>query len=249
MASLACGKASAAAFSGVSWIAGAYGQERRSAGPRQAGGLTGVEMHTAGDVQRRARALAGEPMRFKAERLAIRDVILVTPHRIVDARGYFMETYRASDFAGLGVAAAFVQDNHVMSAERGTMRGLHFQRPPQAQAKLVRAVRGAIFDVAVDLREGSPATAAGWAATLRREGGEQLFVPRGFAHGYCTLEPATRGRLQVRRLLRRRARGRLSLRRSDAGHRLAGRGGRGRAVRARTARCRRLQISPPPFGT
>ncbi len=130
-------------------------------------------------------------MRFKAERLAIRDVILVTPHRIVDARGYFMETYRASDFAGLGVAAAFVQDNHVMSAERGTLRGLHYQRPPQAQAKLVRAVKGAIFDVAVDLREGSDSYGRWVGRRLSAEGGEQLFVPRGFAHGYCTLEPAT----------------------------------------------------------
>ena len=130
-------------------------------------------------------------MRFKAERLAIPDVILIRPNRLVDRRGYFMETYRASDFAALGIGTNFVQDNQAMSADRGTIRGLHFQIPPKAQAKLVRVVAGAIFDVAVDLRTSADSYGRWVGAELSAEGGEQLFIPRGFAHGYCTLQAGT----------------------------------------------------------
>src|SRR5476651_683906 len=94
-------------------------------------------------------------MHYQSENLAIAGLILVTPKRHVDARGYFMETYRTSAFEELGIRATFIQDNQVLSVERGTIRGLHFQRPPWAQAKLIRVLKGAIYDVAVDLRQGS----------------------------------------------------------------------------------------------
>jgi dTDP-4-dehydrorhamnose 3,5-epimerase len=130
-------------------------------------------------------------MRFQFKPLAIPDVILITSARSVDARGYFSETYRASAFEEFGVRAMFVQDNQSMSIERGTVRGLHFQRPPKAQGKLISVLKGAIFDVAVDLRQSSR-TYGNWVGTtLSAEGGEQLFVPRGFAHGFCTLDPCT----------------------------------------------------------
>jgi dTDP-4-dehydrorhamnose 3,5-epimerase len=130
-------------------------------------------------------------MRFSCERLAIPDVILVKPARFGDARGYFMETYRASWLAELSVAVDFVQDNQAMSLDRGTVRGLHYQKPPGAQAKLIRVIKGVIFDVAVDLRPGSDSYGRWVGTTLTAETGEQLFVPRGFAHGYCTLEAGT----------------------------------------------------------
>jgi dTDP-4-dehydrorhamnose 3,5-epimerase len=130
-------------------------------------------------------------MNFLSKPLAIPDVILIKPNRFVDRRGYFMETYRASDFGELGIGATFIQDNQAASVERGTLRGLHFQRPPRTQAKLIRVIKGTIFDVAVDLRRGSK-TFGRWAGvTLSAERGEQVFVPRGFAHGYCTLDPDT----------------------------------------------------------
>jgi dTDP-4-dehydrorhamnose 3,5-epimerase len=130
-------------------------------------------------------------MRFTATELAIPGVLLVNSRRYEDSRGYFMETYRARTFEDLGMPAVFVQDNQALSREAGTIRGLHYQAPPHAQAKLVRAIRGAVFDVAVDLRRGS-ATFGRWvSATLTADAGKQLFVPAGFAHGYCTLEPDT----------------------------------------------------------
>lgn len=124
-------------------------------------------------------------------RLAIPDVILVTPVRFGDDRGYFSETYKASAFRAFGLDPVFVQDNESLSRPVGTIRGLHFQRPPNAQAKLVRAVSGAVFDVAVDIRKGSPTFGRWVGATLTGAGGEQLYVPHGFAHGFCTLEPDT----------------------------------------------------------
>ena len=119
--------------------------------------------------------------------LAIPEVLLITPKRHGDARGWFSETWSRKTFAELGVAADFVQDNQAFSSRKGTIRGLHFQQAPHAQAKLVRALRGAIYDVAVDVRQGSPSYGRWVAAELTAEGGEQLFVPRGFAHAYCTL--------------------------------------------------------------
>jgi dTDP-4-dehydrorhamnose 3,5-epimerase len=129
--------------------------------------------------------------KFAFEPLAIPVVVLVRPKKFGDARGYFMETYNAEAFAAAGIAASFVQDNHSLSAARGVVRGLHFQVPPTPQAKLVRVLKGSIFDVAVDLRMGSPSFGRWCAATLTAEGAEQLFVPRGFAHGFCTLESGT----------------------------------------------------------
>jgi dTDP-4-dehydrorhamnose 3,5-epimerase len=113
---------------------------------------------------------------------------LVVPRRHRDARGWFTETYNRDTFAALGIASVFVQSSHSLSTQPFTVRGLHFQAPPRVQEKLIRCIRGRIFDVAVDIREGSP-TYGRWAGTeLSAEGGEQLFVPAGFAHGFMTLE-------------------------------------------------------------
>jgi dTDP-4-dehydrorhamnose 3,5-epimerase len=119
--------------------------------------------------------------------LDIPDVLVIAPKRFSDTRGYFIETYVTDEFRRLGIAAEFVQDNEAGSLRGGTIRGLHFQRGEHAQAKLVRVIAGAIFDVAVDLRQGSPTRGRWVGATLSAESGEQLFMPRGFAHGYCTL--------------------------------------------------------------
>jgi dTDP-4-dehydrorhamnose 3,5-epimerase len=116
-------------------------------------------------------------------------VKLVRPRRLGDERGWFMETFNAARYAELGIDCAFVQDNHSMSRDVGVLRGLHWQAPPYAQAKLVRCVRGRIWDVAVDVRAGSP-TFGNWvAAELTGNNGHQLFIPVGFAHGFVTLEP------------------------------------------------------------
>jgi dTDP-4-dehydrorhamnose 3,5-epimerase len=122
----------------------------------------------------------------------IADVRLLVPKRHIDARGWFSELWRRDALAAAGIAVAFVQENAAYSSAAGTLRGLHYQAEPMAQAKLVTVVAGAIFDVAVDIRCGSPSFGQWVAATLTAAGGEQLFVPRGFAHGYCTLEPDTR---------------------------------------------------------
>jgi dTDP-4-dehydrorhamnose 3,5-epimerase len=118
-------------------------------------------------------------------------VLVLKPQYYQDHRGYFVETYNARAAQELGLKADFVQDNQAFSIRRGTVRALHFQAPPRTQAKLVRVLRGSIHDVAVDLRIGSPTYGRWTAATLTAQGGEQLFVPRGFAHGYCTLEDNT----------------------------------------------------------
>ncbi|MCR9222553.1 MAG: dTDP-4-dehydrorhamnose 3,5-epimerase [Hyphomonas sp.] len=126
---------------------------------------------------------------MKFERQALPDVILVTPDRHGDARGFFSETFRANTYESAGIAGPFVQDNHAWSADAGVLRGLHFQVPPKAQAKLIRCTRGAILDVAVDLRRSSPTFGQHVSAQLSAENGQQLFVPEGFAHGYLTLTP------------------------------------------------------------
>jgi dTDP-4-dehydrorhamnose 3,5-epimerase len=128
---------------------------------------------------------------FTVEALAIPEVKLVRATRREDERGWFAETYHLARFAELGIETVFVQDNESSSAAAGTVRGLHFQAPPHAQAKLVRVVRGAIFDVAVDLRRSSPSFGRWVATRLAAASGEQLFVPAGFAHGFCTEEPET----------------------------------------------------------
>jgi dTDP-4-dehydrorhamnose 3,5-epimerase len=129
--------------------------------------------------------------KFSVSETALPGVLLVKPRRLGDARGYFVETYSRQAYGELGVTADFVQDNQSLSAMPGTLRGLHFQKPPFAQAKLVRVLKGSIFDVAVDLRVGSPHFGRWCGATLTADGDEQLFVPRGFAHGFVTLEPDT----------------------------------------------------------
>ncbi len=126
---------------------------------------------------------------MRAERLAIPEVVLLEPPRYRDARGFFSETWAEARFAEAGVAARFVQDNHSLSVERGTIRGLHCQIGPNAQGKLVRCVRGAIWDVAVDAREGSPTYGKHVSAVLSAENWQQLWIPEGFLHGFCTLEP------------------------------------------------------------
>ncbi|MBL3560634.1 dTDP-4-dehydrorhamnose 3,5-epimerase [Rhodovulum sulfidophilum] len=126
---------------------------------------------------------------MKIEEASLPGVRMLRPRRHGDHRGFFAETYSQRAYAALGVGATFVQDNHSVSAAVGTVRGLHFQAPPAAQAKLVRCGRGAIFDVAVDIRRGSP-TYGRWAGyTLSAENGAQLYIPVGFAHGFATLEP------------------------------------------------------------
>jgi dTDP-4-dehydrorhamnose 3,5-epimerase len=116
-------------------------------------------------------------------------VQLIHPKRIGDSRGWFTEVYAVPAFAALGIPCTFVQDNHSLSAPAFTMRGLHFQTPPRGQDKLVRCIRGRIFDVAVDVRKGSPTYGHWVGAELSAENGHQLFIPIGFAHGFVTLEP------------------------------------------------------------
>jgi dTDP-4-dehydrorhamnose 3,5-epimerase len=118
-------------------------------------------------------------------------VLVLKPRRFADVRGYFVETYNAQLFRQSGIVVHFVQDNQSFSLHKGTIRGLHFQLPPAAQAKLVRVLRGSIFDVAVDLRLASPTYGQWIAEQISAESGEEIFVPRGFAHGFCTLEPNT----------------------------------------------------------
>lgn len=116
-------------------------------------------------------------------------ILHLIPQRHYDSRGFFGETYSHRSYVELGIVEQFVQDNHSLSTESFTLRGLHFQAPPRAQGKLVRCGRGAIFDVAVDIRRGSP-TYGNWEGyVLTAENGHQLYVPVGFAHGFVTLEP------------------------------------------------------------
>jgi dTDP-4-dehydrorhamnose 3,5-epimerase len=123
--------------------------------------------------------------------LGIVGVKLITAKQLGDERGYFAETFRSDVFAAHCGDYTFVQDNESLSAKAGTVRGLHFQSDPHAQGKLVRCTAGALFDVAVDIRHGSP-TYGRWAGeTLTPENGKQLWVPPGFAHGFCSLEPNT----------------------------------------------------------
>ncbi len=115
-------------------------------------------------------------------------VQLIRPRRHGDSRGWFTETYNVATFAALGIDCTFVQDNHSLSVPSFTLRGLHFQTPARGQDKLVRCIRGRIFDVAVDIRRGSPTYGQWVGAELSGENGHQLFVPIGFAHGFLTLE-------------------------------------------------------------
>jgi dTDP-4-dehydrorhamnose 3,5-epimerase len=118
-------------------------------------------------------------------------VKLVTPRRFADARGYFAETWSRKELKAAGIECDFCQDNVSLSASVGTVRGLHFQKPPDAQAKLVGVLKGRIFDVAVDLRKSSTTFGRHVAVELDADQGTQIFIPVGFAHGFCTLTPGT----------------------------------------------------------
>lgn len=128
---------------------------------------------------------------------AIDGVILITPGRLRDDRGYFAETFRCDLFQEHCGRHDFVQENQSLSTETGTVRGLHFQLAPKAQGKLVGCLAGALFDVAVDIRPGSPTFGRHVAVELSAANGCQLWVPAGFAHGFCTLSPDTRASYKV----------------------------------------------------
>jgi len=130
-------------------------------------------------------------MKLDVSSLALPDVKLIRGTRIADTRGSFAETYVRWDFAAAGIADDFIQDNQSFSVSAGTIRGLHFQTHPFAQAKLIRVLRGKVLDVAVDLRRSSATFARHLTVELSAGDGNQLFVPVGFAHGFCTLEPDT----------------------------------------------------------
>ena len=126
---------------------------------------------------------------LETRRLEIPDILEIRPARHRDERGFFSETWNATTWQAAGVDPTFVQDNQSFSSLPGVLRGLHYQEPPFAQAKLVRVTRGAIFDVAVDIRHGSPSF-GGWVGLIvSAEAWNQVFVPPGFAHGFLTLEP------------------------------------------------------------
>ena len=128
---------------------------------------------------------------MNVEKLAIQEVLLLTPPRFRDSRGFFSETWNQARYADAGIPGPFIQDNHAVSNGRGVVRGLHCQIGPNAQGKLVRVVKGAIWDVAVDIRLGSPTYGQHAGAELSAENWSQLWCPPGFLHGYCTLTEGT----------------------------------------------------------
>lgn len=128
---------------------------------------------------------------MKVQSFNIDGILLIEPKRFHDLRGFSCDTYNAAELARHGVEVSFVQDSVSLSTACGTVRGLHFQSPPYAQAKLIRVVRGAIFDVAVDIRGGSPTFGKYVGVELSAENGLQLYIPPGFAHGFATLRPLT----------------------------------------------------------
>ncbi|WP_149139833.1 dTDP-4-dehydrorhamnose 3,5-epimerase [Gemmobacter caeruleus] len=128
---------------------------------------------------------------MQIEQTALPGVVILTPARFGDARGFFSESWSRKRLADAGIDIDFVQDNHSVSARAGTLRGLHFQSPPHAQAKLVRCGRGALWDVAVDIRAGSPSYGQWVGVELSAENGRQLLIPAGFLHGFVTRAPDT----------------------------------------------------------
>ncbi|MFG6562387.1 dTDP-4-dehydrorhamnose 3,5-epimerase [Sulfitobacter sp. 1A15299] len=128
---------------------------------------------------------------MKIEKTALDGLLILSPKRHGDARGFFSESWSKSRLAEAGINIDFVQDNHSMSSQLGTLRGLHFQSPPHAQDKLVRCGRGCLFDVAVDIRRGSPTYGRWVGVELSFENGKQLLVPKGFLHGFVTRTPET----------------------------------------------------------
>ncbi|MGE0514705.1 MAG: dTDP-4-dehydrorhamnose 3,5-epimerase [Hyphomicrobiaceae bacterium] len=134
---------------------------------------------------------------MQVQSLEISDIKLITPRKHSDDRGFFSETYNVKAFEAAGVDAIFVQDNHSLSREKGVVRGLHYQIAPKAQGKLVRVTRGSIFDVALDIRVGSPTFGQHVSAVLSAANWSQLWIPVGFAHGFCTLEDNTEVQYKV----------------------------------------------------
>lgn len=145
---------------------------------------------------------------MQIEETALSGVLLITPRRFGDHRGFFSESYSRKAMAEAGVEIDFCQDNHSLSAQVGTVRGLHFQAPPHAQDKLVRCGRGALFDVAVDIRTGSPTYGQWVGFELSFENGRQLLVPAGFAMASSRCSPTPRSSTSVRIIMRPRPRGR-----------------------------------------
>ncbi|MBZ9656065.1 dTDP-4-dehydrorhamnose 3,5-epimerase [Phyllobacterium lublinensis] len=123
--------------------------------------------------------------------LALEGVLEIFPRKFGDDRGFFSETYNAESFAAAGISLQFVQDNHSLSASRGVLRGLHYQLPPRAQDKLVRVVKGSILDVVVDIRKSSPTFRKWISLEVSAKKWNQILVPKGFAHGFVTLEDNT----------------------------------------------------------
>jgi len=128
---------------------------------------------------------------MQVEETGLPGLLVLMPQRFGDARGFFSECWNRQRLAELGIDLDFVQDNHSLSMQVGTLRGLHYQAPPHAQAKLVRCGRGALFDVAVDIRRGSPTYGKWFGIELSAENGKQLLVPAGFLHGFITRAPET----------------------------------------------------------
>jgi len=128
---------------------------------------------------------------MQVEQTGISGLVVLTPRRFGDVRGFFGETWNKPAMAAAGLDYDFVQDNHSLSEQAGTVRGLHFQAPPRAQAKLVRCGRGVLFDVTVDIRAGSPTYGRWFGVELSFDNGRQLMIPAGFAHGFATRTAGT----------------------------------------------------------
>lgn len=131
------------------------------------------------------------------QKTTIEGLILITPKVFKDQRGFFLESYSDKAFKNVGITTVFVQDNHSRSEPSGVLRGLHFQKPPFAQCKLIRVIQGSIFDVAVDLRKNSPTFGKWLGFELTSDNYNMLLVPQGFAHGFCTLVPGTEVQYKV----------------------------------------------------
>lgn len=130
-------------------------------------------------------------MPFSFKRLEIPGLVLIEPKVFPDGRGFFIETYKYLDFANFGIKERFVQDNYSKSTQKGVLRGLHYQTPPFSQGKLIQVISGEIFDVAVDIRIGSPNYGKWISVNLSSENKKMLYIPSGFAHGFCTLSEIT----------------------------------------------------------
>ena len=134
---------------------------------------------------------------MQIEQTGLEGLLVLTPKVFEDERGFFLESYNETVFTRLGLTVHFVQDNHARSEQAGVLRGLHFQRPPFAQSKLVWVTRGAVYDVAVDMRADSSTYGQWFSCRLDERNRKRLFVPHGFAHGYMTLEPGTEFQYKV----------------------------------------------------